>query len=113
MSFLIKSYDKWEDEFFKVLKEILKLTFQQNTLLRTMLETGDISSQNLNKDLLHAPLLFTRMLTSFFMNRDDELIKSKNISKLQFETIKDIGHKLEFDRLPLFEKFINTYNVNP
>ncbi|MEQ8358167.1 MAG: hypothetical protein RH860_01675 [Cytophagales bacterium] len=111
MMFLIKKYDLWEEEFFEVLKSILKITFQHNTLFRNMLETGDVSSQDLKKDLLNAPVLFTRMLTSFFMNHDDELIQSKNISRLQFETIVDIGNKLELNSLPLFKKFIATYSV--
>lgn len=111
MNFLLKKFDKWEEEFFSVLKNILKITFNKNDLLRNMLETGDVSSQSFKKDILNAPNLFKRMMVSFFVDKDEELIKSKNISQLQFETIKDIGTKLEFDNLPLFQRFIKTYNV--
>lgn len=111
MTFLIKSYEKWEDEFFEMLKVILNVTFQHNTLIRNMLHTGDVSSQDFKTDLLTSPLLFKRMLTSFFMNNDKELIKSKNISKLQFDTIADIGNRLDLNNLPLFKKFISTYSI--
>lgn len=111
MMFLIKKYDEWEDDFFDVLKSILQLTFQHNSLFRNMLQTGGVSTQNFKKDLLNAPVLFTRMLSSFFMDKDEELIQSKNISKLQYESIVDIGYKLGLNKLPLFEKFIATYSI--
>lgn len=111
MNFLIKNYIKWEDRFFDVLKDILARTFQQNELLRAMLRTGDVSSQSLHKDLINTPALFTRMFASFFVNKDEELIKSKNISELQFRAIEETGIKLGFQDLPLYQKFMATYTI--
>lgn len=111
MPFLIKNFSKWEKDFFDVLKDVLNKTLRQNKMFVHMLRTADVSSQDLTKDLLNAPNLLSGAMASIFVNRDEELIKSKNISKSQYEAIKEIGHLLELDQLPMFDKFVDTYSV--
>ena len=111
MPFLIKNYDKWESAFMVVLKNVLGKSLRQNAMFKSMLETSAVSSQDLTKDLLQAPALLSGALASIFVDRDKELLASKNISQDQFLAIREIGEALELDRLPLFEKFINTYSV--
>ncbi len=111
MPFLVKNFRKWEKEFLDVLKDVLVITLRQNKMFTHMLTTADVSSQDLTKDLLNAPNLLSGAMASMFVNRDEELIKSKNISKNQYNAIKEIGHALELDKLPMFGKFVDTYSV--
>ncbi len=111
MPFLIKNFEKWESDIFEVLKDVLTKTLRQNKMFTQMLQTADVSSQDLTRDLLNAPNLLSGAMASIFVNRDEELIKSKNISEKQYQAIKEIGQYLEFDQLPLFGKFVDTYSV--
>ena len=108
MKYLVKHFDRWESRFFDVLKVCLHINVDKKTYARE-LQNGN--SSNLGEELMRAPYFIVQMLSSLILREDADLSQERNISKVEFEKILDIGKKLEIDDLPIFSLFCNTFSV--
>ena len=111
MKYLIKNYTIWEDKFFALIKLAMRESFNLEEM-----KTGD--GQNIEfddnmykKSVMNTPYIFIRFIASFFLNEDEDIINSRSMVQKDYEKLIDIGHKLELDRVPVYQMFTKTFKV--
>lgn len=113
MGYLIKHYDTWEVKFIDVIKIIIEEMIDIITIKEINLSQSDHSAENFRREVIKAPYGFIRLLSSFFCADDDELINAegRNISRVEFDKIKELGEKMGMNAIPIYRHFIATYQV--
>jgi len=113
MGYLIKDYDRWEEKFLSFLKDIMDQTLDLQSVEFQDVNDEDVTATNFRKEVLKAPYGFVRFISSFFCSEDIEIINAegRSIAKIEFEKMKDLGAKLELDKIPIFRHFCATFNV--
>lgn len=102
---LIDSFERWELKFYQALEGIVhKLLTPQNT--------------NSNQEgpvflvMLNTPYLIIKLIETFFLPEGEDIIDNQRpISKIEFEKMDWLGQKLALDEVPLFHKFLETFEV--
>jgi hypothetical protein len=111
MKFLISKYDQWEEKFFDVLKLVMSKTFDKSALMHQFDPDMEVTSSVYKREVLATPYILIRFISSFFLEQDEDIINNRNISKVEYERLLDIGKKLELDQVPVFYMFCKTFNV--
>lgn len=111
MKYLIKSFDKWEMPFCGVIRLCMAKTFDSSVLRLTDTSQVEFTVTSFAQELMQAPYAFVRFLSSFFLHDEAEIVDVRSISKIEYEKILDIGHKLEIDKYAVFTSFCKTFNV--
>ena len=113
MGYLIKKYDNWEMKFMDYLKKLMNETLDLHKVDYQDVADEDVTPGSFRREVLKAPYGFVRFLSSFFCSEDIDIInaESRNIHKVEFEKVLDIGEKLELNKIPIFRHFCATYNV--
>ena len=113
MGYLIKNFEKWEDKFFALLREVMDEVFEFDPKSLNAVDDSDVSPDAFRKEILNAPYAFTRFLSSYFCDHDIDVInvESRSIAKTEYDRLVEIGAKLEMDKIPLFRHFCATYNI--
>lgn len=112
MKFLIKAYDKWELPFFEVIKLCMKKSFDFKKLARLDSEYNpDAPIMTFAQHLMVVPYGFVRFLSSFFLHDENHVTQERSISKVEYDKIADMGRKLEFDNIPIFQEFLKTFQI--
>jgi len=112
MGFLIKHYDKWESRFYEAIHIMMTKLFNKEEMIKGHSGDTELSEEQFCLLGLKAPFGFIRAITSFFMNEEDEdIIRHRKISKVEFERVVEIGEKIGFSDIPFFRKFLTTFDV--
>ena len=113
MGYLIKNYDKWEERFMDYLKTLMNTVLDLHAVDYQDVADDEITPGGFRKEILKAPFGFVRFLSSYFCSEDVDIInvESRNINKVEYEKVLDLGKKLELDKIPIFRHFCSTYNV--
>lgn len=111
MKFLLKSYDKWEEKYFDVLKIAMKHSFDIDKFKSTAPLTGEVSYDDFKKEVLKSPYILIRFLASFFVNDEEDIIQRRTANKTDYDRMLQIGRKLDLDRVPVYYKFCQTFKV--
>jgi len=113
MGYLIKDYDRWEEKFLSFLKDIMHQTLDLHSVDFQDVNDEDVTAANFRKEVLKAPYGFVRFISSFFCSEDVEIINAegRSIAKIEFEKMKDLGAKLDLDKIAIFRHFCATFNV--
>ena len=112
MGFLIKKYDKWEARFFEDLNVIINRMFDKQSMIENHKIAEEMTDEEFCLEGLRAPFFFIRCLTSFFMNDEDEdIVRHRKASKSDYDRIVSIGEKLGFNEIPLYKKFLTTFDI--
>jgi len=102
---LIDSFERWELKFYQALEGIVhKLLTPERS--------------NLNHEgpvflvMLNTPYLIIKLIETFFLPEGEDIIDTQRpISKIEFEKMDWLGQKLALDEVPLFHKFLETFEV--
>ncbi len=113
MGYLIKDYDHWEEQFLSFLRDIMHEVLDLKSVNFQDVKDEDVTATSFRKEVLKAPYGFVRFISSFFCSEDVEVINAekRNISKVEFEKMMDLGTKLELNKIPIFRHFCATFNV--
>jgi len=112
MGYLIKHYDVWADKFYAVLKYIMEITYNIENLKKSNVDEPGITDEEFCFAGLQSPFIFIRYLTSFFLDDEEEdLVAERHLSQVERDRILDIGDKLGFTEIPLFNKFVTKLKV--
>ena len=95
------------------LKHLMNTVLDLKTVEYQDVPDEEITAEAFRKEILKAPYGFVRFLSSYFCSEDVDIInaESRNINRVEFEKVEDLGQKLELDRFPIFRHFCSTYNV--
>ena len=112
MGYLIKHYEVWADRFYAILKYIMETTYDIEDLKESKVDSPDITDEEFCFEGLKSPFIFIRYLTSFFLDDEEEdLVAERHLSQVERDRIIDIGQKLGFTNIPLFNKFVTKLKV--
>ncbi|MEO9966965.1 MAG: hypothetical protein ABJF11_14300 [Reichenbachiella sp.] len=112
LKYLISQYNNWEDEFLRVIRFTMEQTFDISGLEVAYDKTKEVSESEYRQEVLKAPYILIRFLSSFFLNEDEDIISPRKISKVDYGQVVSIGGKLGLDKLPIFHYFCKTFKVN-
>ena len=112
MGYLIKHYDAWADKFYEILRVVMEMTFDSSELKASNVDSPDVSDEEFCLVGLKAPFIFIRYLTSFFLDDEEEdLVAERHLSQVERDRIIEIGQKIGFTEIPLFNKFVTKLKV--
>ncbi|WP_375577688.1 hypothetical protein ABWH96_11580 [Marivirga tractuosa] len=106
MKFLIKKFDQWEDEFYKSIKSIFHILFEEETLGK-----ANNTAVPYQIRIMEAPYILVRFISSLFLEREEDILSPGKIRNIEFEKIKSIGEKTGLSDLNLFNEFIEAFEV--
>ncbi len=111
MNYLIKSFDKWEGRFYKVIRFIMDRTIDDTSLLAK--ERHDFSDEMkmFAHDLMTVPHIFVNFLNSFVLTDESLTVGVRSISEVEFKKLQNIGDRLDLSDYPVFKTFLNTFEV--
>lgn len=108
LKFFIKKYNDWEEKFFALIKLIMNELVDMPSLRKPFDKSGEVSYQKYKLEVLNMPYIFIRFLSSFFTEDDEDVISVRTMVKVDYERMKEIGHKLELGDIPAFHMFCQT-----
>jgi len=112
MGHLIDHFDDWEDRFLDHLKYIMELTFDKQDLMDSKIDQEGCSDEDFCMEILQAPFVFIRFLSSFFQNDEEEdFISDRKISRDEYEVMESMARRMELDDVPIFKKFMTKLHI--
>ena len=111
LKYLIKQYDNWEDEFLRIIRLTMEESFDVASLEMDYDAAQTVTESEYRHEVLKAPYIFIRFLSSFFLDDDEDIISPRKISKVDFGRVQSIGEKLGLSKIPLFHYFCSTFKV--
>lgn len=111
LKYLIKQYSNWEDEFMNIIRLTMEVSFDVASLEADYDSSKEVSQSEYRDEVLKAPYIFIRFLSSFFLDDDEDIISPRKISKVDYGQVQAIGEKLGLHKIPLFHYFCSTFIV--
>lgn len=112
MKFFIKSYDKWEMPFIDVILLCMEKSFNFKELGKVnQVLDPEVHLKSFAQHLMVVPYGFTRFLSAFFINDDNDIARERSISRIEYEKIEDLGRKLEVENIPIYQEFLKTFKI--
>lgn len=111
LQFLIKNFDKWEDQFYSLIKMAMFSTFKKNQVILQTLRNPEASTGDLGRDMLNAPYIFVKFITFLFMEEEEDVMQQRSISQVEYDKVIEIGKKLTIDEVPAFQLFCRTFII--
>lgn len=110
MKFLIKGFEKWEDAFLDMIIICMESTFDKSSV-KSFSGEKEPTFDDFSRELMGAPFILIRYISSFFLHGDVEIVEKHSINKQEYEKVLSLGKKLKLDELNIFKAFLKTYNV--
>jgi len=111
MKFLIKSFGIWEPRCYAVIRKTMDITFNREMLIHEPDRVFEDPIKIFAHDLMHVPHIFVNFLSSFVLTDEALTVGQRSISAVEFDKLKDIGERLELKQFPVFQSFLDTFNV--
>ena len=112
MGHLIKHFDEWSDAFLEYLKVIVDVCCDKAELMLSKVHDGDVSDEEFLVEVLKAPFIFIRLISSFFHNDEEEdFVAIRNISRREYDRMLDYADKIGMGEVPIFKKYVTKLNV--
>lgn len=107
MGYLIKHYDVWSEIFFAHIKHFVELMLNKDELMRSNIASADITDEQYCVELLKAPFVLVRFISSFLSNADDEdLSVERKVAKNEHDRIIEILEKVDLINIPLVKRHL-------
>lgn len=111
MKFALKSFERWEEPFYKVINICMDHTFNRKKIMDVVSCNMEDPIKCFARDLMEAPYIFVRFLSIMIMNDEADIVEQRSISKVEFDKILDIGNKMNIADVPVFKSFCKTFEV--
>jgi hypothetical protein len=106
MKFLIKNFNEWEDEFYKAIKKIFNVLFDEETLAKANDTTVAYTIR-----VMDSPYILIRFISSLFLEREEDILNPGKLRKIEWEKINLIGERTGLSEYNLFKEFIGSFEV--
>lgn len=107
MGYLIKHYDIWSEIFFLHIKNLIELMLNKDELMKSNIAEADITDEQYCVELLKAPFVLVRFISSFLSNADGEdLSIERKIAKNEHDRIIEILEKVDLINIPLVKRHL-------
>lgn len=112
MGHFIKHFDEWSDRFLSYLRVVVDLSCDRAELLKSEVDREEVTDEEFLIEVLKAPFVFIRLLSSFFHNDEEEdFVARRNISKLEYDRMLSYADAIGMGDIPIFKKYITKLNV--
>ncbi len=111
MKFLIKGFDRWEDPFYVMIRTAMDVSFDRSALRNENRHDFDDPVKIFTQDLMNVPHIFVHFLSSFVLTDETLTVGERSISKVEFEKLIEIGNRLELSEFPVYQSFLDTFDV--
>ena len=107
MGYLIKHYDVWSEIFFAHIKSLIEIMLNKDELMNSNIAGTDTTDEQYCVELLKAPFVLVRFISSFLNNADDEdLSVERKIAKNEYDRIIEILEKVDMINIPLVKRHL-------
>jgi hypothetical protein len=106
MKYLIKNFANWEQKFYQAIYAIFDVIFTKEEIL-----IANNEALSYEQRVMKAPYLMVRFLSSLFLEREEDILSPGKIRRIEFDKISAIGEKIGFDKLSLFQEFLQRYEI--
>ncbi len=104
MEHLIKGYDKWSPIFYDHIKKLMHATIDVDTTKDSNFNIDTANESDQCIQVLKAPFILIRFLTSFFMNDEEEdIIADRKIAQIEYDRVTEIAQQLGLTDLPIYQ----------
>ncbi len=86
-------------------------SFDLESMKTTHGEEIEFDDATYKKRVMTTPYIFICFIASFFLSEDEDIISSRSMVLKDYEKLINIGHKLELDRVPVYQMFTKTFKV--
>ncbi len=111
IKFLITHFDDWENEMYQLLHLVFNAYTLRNDKLTAIWKDETYLTGDLETDFLTAPYALVQLLNFLFLEDEEEMLNRRIISDLEFEKIKAVGEIVGLSNFPIFQSFVNSYDV--
>lgn len=112
MGHLIKHFDDWSDKFLSYLYQVVDLCIDKEDLMQSKVDGEGVTDEEFLIEVLKAPFIFIRFLSSFFHNDEDEdFVATRNISKVEYDRMLSYADAIGIGDIPIFKKYITKLNI--
>ena len=112
MGHLIKHFDEWSDRFLSYLRIVVDLSCNRQELLKSEVDRDEVTDEEFLIEVLKAPFIFIRLLSSFFHNDEEEdFVARRNISRMEYDRMLGYADAIGMGDIPIFKKYITKLNV--
>lgn len=107
MGYLIKHYDVWSEIFYTHLKNLIWLMLDKDELMKSKIDAPDTTDEQYCVELLKAPFVLVRFISSFLSNAEDEdLSVEREVSKNEYDRTIEILAKVDLINIPLVKRHL-------
>lgn len=112
MKFLIKNWETWRGPFLNLIKATMDVTFNRQRVISDQTTDGELNDNQFRMAIMRTPYVLIRYIGSFFMEDDEDIFSSRDISEVEYKAMTDIGAELGLDEIPIFNKICETtFNI--
>lgn len=111
MKYLISGFDKWEDRFYDVVKVTINSCFGSKEKYQQFVKSSTASSGDFNKNLMTTPYILLRVVSTLFLDEDEDILKKRTVLSVESDKILEIGKKLDIADLPVFKQFFENLEI--
>jgi hypothetical protein len=107
MGYLIKHYDTWSEIFYAHLKKLIGIMLDKDELMKSNIDAPEITDEQYCVELLKAPFMLVRFISSFLSNAEDEdLSVERRISRNEYDRTIEILEKVDLVNIPLVKRHL-------
>jgi hypothetical protein len=107
MGYLIKHYDVWSEIFLEHIKQLIDLLIDKDELMKSKIDAPDTTDEQYCVEILKAPFILVRIITSFLSNAEDEdLATERRLPQNEYDRIIEILTKVGIIDIPLVKKHL-------
>ena len=107
MGYLIKHYDIWSEIFYGHIKKLIGLMIDKDELMKSTVDSSDVTDEQYCVELLKAPFVLVRFISSFLSNSGDEdLSVERKIGKNEYDRTIEILEKVDLIKIPLVKRHL-------
>ncbi|HHL53354.1 MAG TPA: hypothetical protein ENJ39_08255 [Flammeovirgaceae bacterium] len=112
MKHLIKDYDRWGPVFLEQLRIFIEDMVDKKALMQSKIDEEGTTDEEYLVEVLQAPFLFIRFVSSFLSNSEDEdFAARRKVSQKEYDRIVDILKRIDIIDIPLVRKHLSKYVV--
>ncbi|MGB3465817.1 MAG: hypothetical protein WBA74_11125, partial [Cyclobacteriaceae bacterium] len=111
LKFLIKKYNDWEERFLQLIRLIMNDLVDMEKLKAQFDPDEKVSYDKYKLAVLGTPYIFIRFISSFFLEKDEDIISMRTMVAIDYEKMKNIGNKLGLAEIPVYHMFCQTFNT--
>lgn len=109
VKYLMQQFDFWEDQFYEELRKIMAVVLVPSILPKMPEEEG---AHGIFLTMMNTSYFHIKLLETFFLPEGEDIINCpRQVGLKEYQKLISIGEKLQLNKVPMFCKFLETFEV--